>query len=57
MLVFIYLKLTKNIIGMMRYLVAGLTDAVLGYKNAKDVRLLCSTSLSIRYRQTPYERT
>ena len=27
---------------------------MLGYKNAKDVRLLCSTSLSIRYRQTPF---
>ncbi len=24
-------------------------------KNAKDVRLLCSTSLYIRYRQTPYQ--
>ncbi len=32
------------------------TDPMYLSKNAKDVRLLCITSLSIRYRQTPFLR-
>ena len=45
-------------IGLLDYSAAGLTwRPFVGIRYAKDVRLLCSTSLYIRYRQTPYERT
>ena len=57
---FMRLGVTRNTfdIGLLFLAAACLTHAANGIViNAKDVRLLCSTSLYIRYRQTPYERT
>ena len=56
MIFYIFIKVFNyNIVIInLKFIWLCLTEAGLVYKNAKDVRLLCSTSSYIRYRQTPF---